>query len=173
MRSYLNSWSTVLAKLGYRRKRTHVCRSTNHGRKLRFEQCEDRRMLATFTVNSIIDPSTFSLTDSEVSLREAVFRANEFTNLDTIDFAASLNDATITLTQGQLSITNSVTIKGTDANGVSRNITIDGANGTDHEANTGDGLTLSTLEDCQLGCPFTGGASSLARRPGSMRMADD
>jgi len=125
MRSNLSAWINVLTKLGIARSKQRKRTRHRYGRRLRFEHVEDRCMLAAFTVNSTADPSTFSLTDAEVSLREAVFRANEFVDHDTIDFAASLNNATIMLTQGELSITELVTIDATDANGIPRGITID------------------------------------------------
>ena len=72
-----------------------------HGRRLRFEACENRRMLATFMVNSLVDTNTFSLTDSEVSLREAIFRAEQFPDHDMIEFSTDpvydLNGGTIRL----------------------------------------------------------------------------
>ena len=58
-------------------------------------------MLATFTVNSLIDPSVFSDADTDVSLREAIFRAENTPGADIINFSTdpvhNLNGATIKL----------------------------------------------------------------------------
>ena len=133
-------------------------------------------MLATFTVNSLTDTVNFSLSDSEVCLREAVFRAEQDDTHDIIDFDPAVFDepTTITLTQGELSITESVTIDGTiDGAGpsnVSLGITIDAGNGTDQMPNTGDGITILsissgdveidslTLTGGDTGIPYLGGA---------------
>jgi predicted outer membrane repeat protein len=94
----------------------------SYRRPLRFEVLEERRMLATLTVNSLLDNVTGG--DGLVTLREAIIAANtdSATDLgdagggaDTIEFAASLTSggpATLLLTQGQLVVTDSVTING-------------------------------------------------------------
>lgn len=53
MRSQVNSWTLLLTKLGFTRKNRCSPSAANlsYGRKLRFEHCEDRRLLATYTVN--------------------------------------------------------------------------------------------------------------------------
>ena len=96
----------------------------------RLEPLEDRRMLAAFVVNTLLDnPSGLSSdTDGFISLREAITAAN--TNLpfgdapagdaglDTIGFASSLfasGPATITLGGTELTITDDLTINGPGA----------------------------------------------------------
>ena len=91
-------------------------------RRLRFEPLEHRWMLAPLTVDSladIVDPL-----DGFVTLREAIFAANTDTvtermemgsGADEIRFALSLFSAgprTITLAQGELSISSDLTIAG-------------------------------------------------------------
>jgi hypothetical protein len=65
-------------------------------RNLRFEKCEDRRLLTVFTVTSIADvpvntPSAIG------TLRQAIFDAENLAGPDTIQFASNLNGATIRL----------------------------------------------------------------------------
>lgn len=68
------------------------------------EMLELRTLPATFTVASLADAGSGSL-------RQAIQDANNHAGADTIDFQAGLT-GTITLTTGQLSITDSVTING-------------------------------------------------------------
>jgi len=101
MRCHPFSWTHVLTKLGFTAMK-QPCRARNgYCRTLHFEQFEHRRMLATFTVNSLIDPSVFSDADTDVSLREAIFRAENTPGADIINFSTdpvhNLNGATIKL----------------------------------------------------------------------------
>ena len=88
-----------------------------HLRRLRFEPLEVRRLLALVTVNTLSD--TVDINDGVTSLREAIFATNLVGGADTIEFAPSLTaggPATILLTQGELKITDSLTINGPGAN---------------------------------------------------------
>ena len=109
---------------------------------LAVEPLEDRRMLAFITVTSLTDDL---IVGDGVTLREAIFAANLDISVDgsvagngadTIYFDASLfaTPQTITLSRGDLDITEALTIEATslpqnvtiDANGLSRifNITV-------------------------------------------------
>lgn len=86
-------------------------------RALRIEPLEDRRLLAVVTVNTLSD--TTNLNDNLTTLREAIFATNLVPGADTIDFAPALTangPAVIVLTQGELKITDSLTINGLGAN---------------------------------------------------------
>jgi hypothetical protein len=91
-------------------------------------------MLAAYVVNSTSDVPV----SGKLTLREAVVLANNSIGLDTITFSTAasdaLNGATITLTQGALSISDSVTI---DASLLASGITID-ASGNDSTPTVND-----------------------------------
>ena len=143
MRRDLKSWMKVLTSFGTTNQKAKWRTRTRQvsSRKLRFENCEDRRMLATFTVNVDYDTDSWVDTDTEVSLREAIERANVFSpGPDTITFDSSVFGPgladTISLTAGQLAITDSVTIDGQslgitiDADQLSRIFEINAASST-------------------------------------------
>ncbi len=114
-------------------------------RRLRIEPLEDRRLLALVTVDTLDDTVDFG--DGMTSLREAVFATNTVPGADTIDFAASLTSggpATILLTQGELAITDSLTINGPGAN----LLTFD-ASGNDPtpDVNNVDGSRVFVIDD--------------------------
>ena len=104
---------------------------------LRFEQLEDRRMLATIPVSLATDAANPTDLDNGITLREAITYVNtgdvpngdqaliDFTEAlgtnDKIIFDSTLSGDTITLTEGQLYLLSSVNI---DAEG--QDITIDG-----------------------------------------------
>ncbi len=116
-------------------------------RRLRFEPLEDRRLLALVTVTTLADSINFN--DGLTSLREAIFATNLVTGPDTIDFAPALTasgSATILLTQGELDITDDLTINGPGAN----LLTID-ASGSDPtpDQNNGDGSRVFHIDDGQ------------------------
>ena len=99
---------------------------------LNLESLEDRRMLATFAVTSNIDGPVAAAGDLPGSLRQAIFDANVNPGDDTIEFDSAVftgGDASlIRLTQGELLITDAVTIDGSTGT----NVTITGdANGDD------------------------------------------
>ena len=113
MRSHFNSWSNTFAKLGFtRRKRKKQSGQNGFTRSLRVESLEERQMLTTITVTTSVDELGGS---SDISLRDAIVAANPG---DTIDFAASLNNATILLDRinlGEISFGKSLII---DASGL-------------------------------------------------------
>ena len=77
-------------------------------RALTIERLEDRTVLSTFMV--------VNLSDSGLgSLRQAVLDANAQPGADVIRFASAARDGTITLTGGQLSLTDDLTIDGPGA----------------------------------------------------------
>jgi predicted outer membrane repeat protein len=83
-------------------------------RKLRCEQLEDRRLLAVVTVNTPNDVIDFN--DGRTSLREAIYATNVVPGHDEIIFNFGHDGPqTITLTEGQLEITDSLTITGAGA----------------------------------------------------------
>lgn len=100
MQSHLGLWANLLAKLGIAPKKHRSQSAASYRRKLSFEQCEDRRMLATFTVNSVLDNTTSG--DGLTTLREAVNAANQLDDADEIVFHSSLNGGVITITGGNL-----------------------------------------------------------------------
>lgn len=77
--------------------------------KLQLEVLEDRAVPATFTVDVLGDDSAAEAAGT--TLREALAAANANSDVDTIEFADGLS-GTITLSQGQLEITNPVDIQG-------------------------------------------------------------
>jgi hypothetical protein len=84
-------------------------------RELGFQELEARHLLATLVVNSTAD-GPVDLTDSVVTLRDAVSIANDSVGADTIAFDPSVfadSDASlIRLTAGELEITDTLTIDG-------------------------------------------------------------
>ncbi|MEH2071775.1 MAG: DUF4347 domain-containing protein [Nostoc sp.] len=75
-------------------------------------------VLATFTVNSTADADDGNANNGITTLREAIKLANATAGNDTITFGGVFADATpdtITLTSGQLTITDDITILGTGA----------------------------------------------------------
>ena len=158
MRSRPRSWNSLLTALGFRPKKQRTAFDRTGPSRLRIEQCEDRRMLATFTVNVTYDqlPADFDNQDGITTLREAIFLANATAGPDQIDFstdpADALDGATINLGRdenynhivgltgesGQLTIgEHSLTI---DGSSLPQGISID-AKGTDTKATPerGDG----------------------------------
>jgi len=116
-------------------------------RSLRCECLEDRRLLA-ITVDTLVDEADGSITDGDISLRDAIAIAPAG---DTIDFSTSLDGGTILLTMGELSITKSLAIDATDfvlavsgtANGVISSVTPIG--GTDYTVTIGGITGVGTL----------------------------
>src|SRR5262245_4117993 len=72
---------------------------------LRVERLEDRTVPRTFMVDTLADSGTGSL-------QQAVLDANANPGADLVRFAPSARDGTITLTSGQLSITDDLQIDG-------------------------------------------------------------
>lgn len=73
--------------------------------RLSVEGLEDRTVPSTFTVRNLAD-------SGPESLRQAILDANDSPGADLIRFAPAARDGTITLTSGQLSITDDLTIDG-------------------------------------------------------------
>jgi CSLREA domain-containing protein len=118
------------------------CR-TPLARSLRCEHLEDRRLLAQLTVTT--DQDIVDLSDGETSLREAIFAANIVPGADEIVFDFNHDGpATILLTQGELAITDSLTITGPGT----ELLTID-ASGSDPtpDENNGDGSRVFRVDD--------------------------
>jgi len=151
-----HSWTNLLAKLGFtRKKRKNVNQRSSLTRHLQVEPLEDRRMLAVFSVTSNQDNTIAG--DGLTTLREAIVAANLLDDADTINFASGLNNAIITLNQGTaLTIVNPVTINGADANGVSRNITVSAAgNDTIPGFGNGGGTSVFAINLSGLGKSVT------------------
>lgn len=77
-------------------------------RTLGFETLESRRVLATLTVTTLLDTIDFG--DGQLSLREAIFVANNAAGADTIEFDAALAEGRLDLQLGELEITESLTV---------------------------------------------------------------
>ena len=89
--------------------------------------------LTVTTELDVVDPY-----DDFTSLREAVAHANELQGADTIEFDASLANGTIWLTEGEIQITDDLTI-----NGLGQDLlTINAGNGEDGEFGTLDGWRI-------------------------------
>ena len=145
-------------------RRRHASRSENP---LGFQQLEDRRLLAAVTVTNttdLINADTSSIAaliaddgGDGISLREAITAANAAPEADTITFDGSVftggASSLIRLTQGELQISNTLTIDGAmatdvtitgDANG--DDITVPGTYITDVSASF-DGVASDLLDD--------------------------
>ncbi len=95
-----------------RNRKSYTNRPGN--RTLRIEPLEDRRMLAVVMVDTDLDVVDFN--DNLTSLREAIFATNLVPGADEIQFDFGHDGpATILLTQGELAITDSLTITGSGA----------------------------------------------------------
>lgn len=110
--------------------------SPPHRRQLRLEPLEDRRMLAVIGVTNLND-------SGPGSLRDVVSFANSLPGADTIVFPSGVDGGTISLTSGEIAITEAITIQATNvtinANSASRIFRI--ASGTGNVTLTG--LTLT------------------------------
>src|SRR6185369_15874692 len=86
---------------------------STHCRRLRFEPLEDRRLLTTLTVNTLVDENN-GIGAGGVSLRDAVAAANTG---DTINFSVTGTiDLLGTSGFGQIAIGKSITIQGPGSN---------------------------------------------------------
>ena len=112
--------------------------------------------MATFTVTTLQD---FVGADGQRSLREAVNSANASPDADTIVFAPALEGQTLTLTQGELVLTQNVTIDGDADNNGSR-VTVSGGDNS-RILNLAGSATDVVLTDIALShgwIPDVGGA---------------
>lgn len=134
-------------------------------RRPHFESLEPRQMLAVLTVNSALDNVTGG--DNLVTLREAIIAANTdaVTDLghtgsgaDTIQFDASLNSATITLSAGEFIVDESLSIN--PANLVQLTINANSASRVFNISDTAGNVSLRglTLHDGDAGAGNNGGA---------------
>ena len=124
--------SMLAAKLSRFTKRNRISAqrtAQSMSRRMRFEPLEDRRVLATFTVTNLDDAG-------DGSLRRAIQRANQTEGIDTVDFAANLSGGTISLTSGEIEISQVAFIDGT---ALAEKITID-ASASDPTPNIDDGM---------------------------------
>jgi len=107
-------------------------------RRLRMESLEERRLLA-ITVDNFVDELDADRSAGDTSLREAI--ADAAPSGDTIDFAPSLNGATIDLTLGEIAFNKDLTI---DASMLTQGITID-ANDPTPNIKNGDGIRIFNI----------------------------
>ncbi|HEX6963361.1 MAG TPA: choice-of-anchor Q domain-containing protein [Lacipirellula sp.] len=131
MRGFRDSWMMLFTGVGLLLRKRSSQRIHSYQRRAHFEQFEDRQMLASFTVTSPADNEIAG--DGVTTLREAVAAANQDTAPDTtidfsIDPAHGLNGGTIALTEGELFISDEVTI---DASMLPAGITLDGSQNFD------------------------------------------
>lgn len=107
------------------------------------EQLEDRRLLVLITVTT--DQDVVDFNDGVTSLREAIFAANVVPGPDEIQFDFGHDGpATILITQGELAITDSLTITGSGAELLA--IDASGNDPTPGE-NNGDGSRIFNIDD--------------------------
>jgi predicted outer membrane repeat protein len=136
-------------------------RMERRDRKLRIESLEDRRVLSAVTVSTVADVIDGNINgipqlianpgaDGKISLREAITAANFAQDSDTITFDPAVFNTpkTINLTQGQLSISESVTI---DASMLQDGIAIDAGGGTDGVVGNLDGIRIFDITDPSFG----------------------
>jgi hypothetical protein len=83
-------------------------------RRALLESLESRHMMATFTVDTLIDESDGNFSAGDFSMREAIEQANATTAADVIDFDSSVS-GTISLNLGEFVINQSVQIIGPGA----------------------------------------------------------
>ena len=127
-------------------RRQRACAKSSYNptaRLLHFEPLEDRRMLAVVTVTT--DQDVVDFNDGLTSLREAIFATNLVEGADEIQFDFGHDGpATILLAEGELAITDSLTITGNGA----ELLTID-ASGNDPtpDENNGDGSRVFKIDD--------------------------
>ena len=112
-------------------------------------------MLAVFMVTNTNDGPVAHAGDLPGSLRQAIFDANAAAGADVIEFDSGLSGATITLTAGQLSITDSLSIQGLGA----ANLTIN-ANSQSRIFNVDDGNPSTNIDVTIDGLTLTGGSVS-------------
>jgi hypothetical protein len=171
-RKHRSHWQALRAGSCRTTQPSHLPYGNSRQRRLRLELLEDRRLLAVVMVNTLSDTVDFN--DGVTSLREAIFATNLVAGADMINFAASLTSggpATILLTQGELKISDELTIMGPGAD----LLTID-ASGNDPTPDStyedggysihGDGSRVFSIDDSDslvdrpvtiLGLTLTGG----------------
>ena len=126
-----------------RRNARRELRAATH-RRLRHEPLEDRRLLAVVTVTTLAD--SVDLADGKLSLREAIFATNTVPGPDTVEFDPALSaagPATILLTQGEMAITDALTIAGPGA----ALLTIDASGNDTNPATPGNGSRIFNIDN--------------------------
>lgn len=124
-------------------------------KQLCLEPLEDRQMLAVFSVTNLDDSAVDAPGEAPGALRQAVFDANTTPGVDRIEFDSDLS-GTITLTSGQIEITESVQLNG-PASGL---VTISGDNAWRiFEINDGDSDVNQLAEVRRLTLAQGNGAS--------------
>ncbi|KAA1260444.1 hypothetical protein LF1_29840 [Rubripirellula obstinata] len=119
----------------------------------------------TIVVDSGTDIDDGDITPGNVSLREAVRMVNEVGYIDTITFDDSLAGSTITLTEGDLRITSSITVQGPGAD----QLTISGGGQSRIFNEVGNGVRIITINDVTLadGNSPSGGGGALFSNGGN------
>ena len=118
-------WSMTMSPRSWIRTlfaRTPVRPITRSRRRLAVEVLEDRTVPASLVVNTVADTVA---DDNFLSLREAVAAANANPGEDTITFASDVAGGTITLTLGELTLTDAAR---TTIDGGAAGVTLDGNN---------------------------------------------
>jgi hypothetical protein len=114
-----------------------------HSRRLWVEPLEARCLLAVVTVDTNLDVVDFN--DGVTSLREAIFATNLVGGADVIDFEGALTGQTISLTMGELAISDALSI---DASGLDSGLTIDvSSSDFTPDEDFGDGSRIFNIDD--------------------------
>lgn len=132
---------------------------------LGFESLENRRMLTVFSVSQLDDSPVTAAGDAPGTLRQAIFDANASSGLDTINFQESLAGV-LTLTAGELKITDAVNLVGPGAN----QLTID-ASGNDLTTpgtSDGSGSRILNIDDGNLSTALSVNISGLTLTGGDV-----
>jgi hypothetical protein len=119
MRSRISSWNETITKLGFKRKKRKNCGKNNAHRALRLESLETRQLMAvdSFQVDNSSDVADGIYTPGNLTLREAITRAEADPDLTTITFSESVNS--ILLSNGQMTINSEVQIIGNGVDSLS------------------------------------------------------
>ncbi|MBJ3777841.1 hypothetical protein [Acuticoccus mangrovi] len=99
--------------------------------------------MAEFIVDTLADEMDGAGVGSGTSLREAIALANAATGADTIRFADGVAGGTVTLTLGEIAVTDTLTLDGADATG--GRTTVDGNGDAIFEVSGAD-LAITTME---------------------------
>jgi hypothetical protein len=131
-------------------------------KRLHLEPLEERCLLSTYNVANLNDGVVIGPNQLPGSLRQAIFDANSHNGADTIQIATGLSGA-ITLSAGELQITDAVSIKGPGA----ANLAINAA-GKSRIFDIDDGDDTSNIAVSISGLTLTGGHASGASRTDSV-----